>query len=385
MCAIIMSTMMRVSLLVFGFGAVLPVAAAQSSYQSPQFFLNAWRAVDDFPSDLPVSDGEWATVGEFEWQTVATDDPNVERPSMVKLQFKVIGDGIVSITATALFGQFDRYEPSMSNMRSETVATHSVKVNDLVSFPELEQFGIALQSYRLIPVQPDKPYRPRLESKAPSLTFEFAQIDRTMGKVIVHNHSDKAVVNVMVGNVGGQALGALSEAGRTLIAPGATYEFDSNAPFTGWCIKRVCGTEPMPLILEEAVFEDGSYEGDQTVAMEPVANWLGNSAEWKRIVSAAGSFMSDPNRSELGKMQSLASVVDALSIEPDDDTVARFRMRFPDLPAREIQRGEELLAMGMGMERDRVKTYLQMREEDLDRKTNTVPSTTEWWEHYAGR
>jgi hypothetical protein len=62
----------------------------------------------------------------------------------VKLQFRVISDDPVSITAAVLFGEFDHFEPSMGNMGSEIVATHSFKVNDLVSFPELKRFGISL-------------------------------------------------------------------------------------------------------------------------------------------------------------------------------------------------------------------------------------------------
>lgn len=376
--------MAKASFLVLGFCAGLSVAAAQSSYHSPQFFLYAWRAFDDFPSYVPVSDGKWATISKSDWQTIATDDPNVEQPSIVKLQFKVIGDDAVSITATALFGEFDRHEPSMKNMRSETVAAHSFKVNDLVSFPELKRFGISLNlNYRLVPAKPDRPYRPRLESRAPSLTFDFSQVDRLMGKITVHNHSDKAVVAFDMGNAVGTQV-PMPEPGRTLIGPGATYEFDSDAPLTGWCIKHVCGTEPIPLILEEAVFEDGSHEGNETQAMQQAANWLGRSAEWKQIVSAASPTMSNPDLNELEKIHSLASIIDALSIMPDGDTVARFRMQFSDLPKNEMERGEQLLAMGMRMERDYVRWCLQSQKEDLDHKI-LHPSITEWWEQHAGR
>jgi hypothetical protein len=217
------------------------------------------------------------------------------------------------------------------------------------------------------------------------LTFDFAQIDRIMGKITVHNHSDKAVVGLLVRNAGEAGENPWPELGRTLIAPGATYAFDSSVPLSGWCIKRVCGTEPLPLILQDAVFEDGSYEGDQIQAMQQAAYWFGHSAEWKRIVSAARPTMSNPVFDELERIHSLASVIDAVSIEPDDDVVARFRMRFSDLPASELQRGESILAMNMRAERDVMKWRLQMREEDLVRKTHILTSITEWWDHNAGR
>jgi hypothetical protein len=376
--------MMRACFLLLGSCAGLTVAAAQSSYHSPQLFLEAWSDIYGSTQYEPVSDGKWVTISKYDLLTVATNDPNAERPSSVKLQFRVISNDAVSITATVLFGKFDLYEPSMRNMRSETVATHSFRVNDLVSFPELNRIGFSLLNYRLVPAQPDRPYRPRLESKAPSLTFDFAQIDRTTGKISVHNHSEKAVVALMVGNAGGGG-GAQSEPGRTLIAPGATYDFDSSTPISGWCIGRVCGPEPLPLILRYAVFEDGSYEGDQIQAMFQVAYWFGHSAERKRIVGAARPIMSNPDFDESEKIHSLASVIDAVSIEPDEDTITTFRMRFSDLPAGEIQLGESTLAMNMGDERNNVKWRLQRREEDLVRKTHIFPSITEWWDHYAGR
>jgi hypothetical protein len=95
--------------------------------------------------------------------------------------------------------------------------------------------------------------------------------------------------------------------------------------------------------------------------------------------------MSNPVFDELERIHSLASVIDAVSIEPDDDVVARFRMRFSDLPASELQRGESILAMNMRAERDVMKWRLQMREEDLVRKTHILTSITEWWDHNAGR
>lgn len=96
-----------------------------------------------------------------------------------------------------------------------------------------------------------------------------------MGKITVHNHSDKAVVGLLVRNAGEAGENPWPELGRTLIAPGATYAFDSSVPLSGWCIKRVCGTEPLPLILQDAVFEDGSYEGDRIQAMQQAAYWFG--------------------------------------------------------------------------------------------------------------
>jgi hypothetical protein len=119
--------------------------------------------------------------------------------------------------------------------------------------------------------------------------------------------------------------------------------------------------------------------------MQQVAYWFGESAERKRIVSAARPTMSNPDFDESEKIHSLASVIDAVSIEPDEDTITTFRMRFSDLPTGEIQRGESILAMNMRGERNDVKWRLQRREEDLVRKTHIFPSITEWWDHYAGR
>src|ERR1700683_99748 len=136
--------MMKAWLLVLGSCAGLSVAAAQSSYHSPQFFLEAWSDLYASTQYVRVSDGKWGSFGKFDLQTIATKDPNLERPSFVKLQFKVVSDDAISITATVLFGEFDRFEPSMTNLRSEIVATHSFKVNDLVSFPELKRFGVSL-------------------------------------------------------------------------------------------------------------------------------------------------------------------------------------------------------------------------------------------------
>jgi hypothetical protein len=366
--------------LVLALGALMSVAAAQSSYDSPQFFL---QALGDRTSLIPVTNEKSVTLQQGDLHAVATDDPAVERPSYVELRFHVV-ENTVSITVTAFFGGLPYQDPPASDVRSQILVTRSFKLNDAVSFPELTRMGASLD-LRLVSAQPDRPYSPRLTSEAPSLTFEFRQIDRIMGTVTVHNRSDKAVVGFMFGVRGGQGELPQAEPGRTLIAPGGTYQYDSDAPVYGWCIGRVCGPEPLPLILREAIFADGSHEGDEIEAMQQSANWFGRAAEWKQIVSAGSSIMSDRDLDELGKIRGLASIIDGLSPEPDGDTLARFHTQFPDLPPNEMERGEELVAMWMRSERGDIKWRLDSREEDLRRKTQSLPPITEWWNHYAGK
>jgi hypothetical protein len=365
------------TLLYFGwfFVASWWVAAAQSTYHSSQFFL---EALSDHQGTVmvPVSDDESLILFKENLQTIAADDPDVERPSIVKLQVNVASGG-VSIIPTAFFGEYDRFDPSMSNMRPEVLSNHFVKLHEVLSFPELERLGVKL-NYRLVPAQPDHPYRPRLVSRAPSLTFEFVEIDRNMGRITIHNHSNKAVIALDMSQGGSP----IARPGRTLIAPGANYEFDSDAPF---CIKDVCGAEPPPLILLAAVFEDGSHEGDQLRAMSRAADWFGHSAEWKRIVSVMTPIMSIPNLDESEKINSLASAVHEVPADPDGDTVARFRMYFSELPADEIERGESLLAMDMRSERDEVENNLRWTREELDHKANLMGAVAVWWAHYAGK
>ncbi|MGA9670638.1 MAG: hypothetical protein WBQ94_15615 [Terracidiphilus sp.] len=366
------------------FTVSLSVAAAQSTYHSPQFFVEAQAGVNLSVVLAPVFDGSGVTFGKSDLQMVATDNPDVERPSNVKLRFKVASDSVVLISPTVFFGEYDRSDPSMSNMRQQALSTHSFKVNDILSFPELAQLGVKL-NYRLVSAQPDQPYRPRLESKVPALAFEFSQIDRLMGRITIHNQSNSAVVAFEIDNGNGAGEMPQPAPGRGLIAPGSTFEFDFSRPRYR-CIEGVCGTEQLPLILRDAVFEDGSYMGDPKDAMQQSAHWLGRAAEWKRIVSAARPIVSNPDLDEAEKIDSLDRVLQELSIEPDGDIVANFRMRFSDLSASEIHRGGELLAMAMRNERNDVESHLRWRKEDIDHKSrfNNIPPLADWWAYYAG-
>ena len=352
----------------------LSVAVAQSTYQSPQFFLKTLSG-----DLLRVSDGKSALIDKVYLQPIASGDQDVERPAMVELRFKVLGHDEVSITPAALFGKYDRFDPSMSNMRHQLLSTQSVKLHESVSFPELERLGVRL-NYTLVSAQPDRPYRPRLVSRAHSLTFEFVQIDRIMGRITVHNHSNKAVIAFQMS----KGTGPLSRSGRVLIAPREKLEFDSDAPNYGWCIEKVCGPEPLPLILQDAVFEDGSYEGDEIRATEQAADWFGRSTERERILRIAVSIMSNLSFDELARINELASALHQVSIEPDGRTVGLFQVHFSDLPSSELHRGESLLTMNMRGERDDLEFRLQIEKEAIHRKTHYFGPLAVWWANYAG-
>jgi hypothetical protein len=171
----------------------------------------------------------------YELHKLANPASDTRQVSALALESKVAGDEVL-ITASAIFGDADARlkGAALENVPHQILATHSGKLNDSVTFPELESIGLEPITLRIVTAQSDALYRPLPRSKAPSIQIDYAPLNRISGTVTVHNVSGKAVDAFRLGNSAetgsgpSQADTAAQESSKrgssALIAPGSSFQ-----------------------------------------------------------------------------------------------------------------------------------------------------------------
>lgn len=165
--------------------------------------------------------------------------------------------------------------------KEQAVATYRVSENEQISVDGLTQFGAAPFEIKVVRVNPLSPDPPSIVNKTDSIEVIGVRANNSTlpsYTMTVHNRSSKRVaalvINVMVN--GTERLGSMRRRrdGKTFIEAGATEDILLSGAKT--TLKTAEGYLPdsppnQEILISTAVFEDGSYEGEQ----EPAARFRG--------------------------------------------------------------------------------------------------------------
>lgn len=130
------------------------------------------------------------------------------------------------------------------------------------------------------------------------------------------------------------------------------------------------------VILETAVFDSGSYEGNERGAAYLVAGLAGNQTEYNLIVSAVDKIVSDTGSDDAHKIPELFAALNLLDTGANASLVSAFRNWFPDLRQcdgrflRAIDNAEFEEKRGIT---ERLQTYLRS---DAQRRG----PLSDWWD-----
>jgi hypothetical protein len=307
-------------------------------------------------------------------------DPNTRVPSALRLDLNTSAD-TVSITVTVLYGDFDNGKAmgSVEKIPHETIATHSGKLNDEVAFPELERVGLEPITFRIVTPQPVTARNPILRSNAPSVAIDnYATRDRTTDILTVHNLSARTMVAYSIGS------SPDSDSGwsiRTMprIAPGANDQLivsdSSETVANGTCLD---GPQNALIVLQAALFDDGSYEGNMRVAAVLTAHRLGHDLERQRIRSLAEPILANPDLEVSAMVEHIRAAVNQLTVEPDADTIPRLRAQFPDFPESACAGLALEVSNQMKEDKELISTELQRYQADISPR-DTQASFARWW------
>lgn len=240
--------------------------------------------------------------------------------------------GGVQVTVSVL-----RFRPS----HQETpVATVTVRADAAVPVDALRLFGAEAVQLSLSPA-------PRITASLPRLTSAIAGLEAIGVEnapdggpryvVTLKNTStvDLRIFSLDVYRGGRLALsgGRRGPEGRPIIDAGATYTFDVPISVSTASNFAPVAQPADELRITSALWTDGAVDGNVSKALETVAFDYGMFLQLTLVVDAHRRAAADAPTDLRTAIERLRAMTTSLSIEPSDDavTVARLRMRFPDL------------------------------------------------------
>jgi hypothetical protein len=173
-------------------------------------------------------------------------------------------------------------------------------------------------------------------SKVPSLQIAIVSEDRQSYKLVVRNTSPRAVTGIVIARShqnGRQSIEAYDDL-NTMIAPGADHEFKMNINNMSCATtdSSTPGPAPCPIVLEGAIFADGTYGGDAGSLANLEARYLAERTQRQRLRKLLQNTLGDCSLSDAAKIEQVRSGVSQLEENLDPAIIDQIQSRYPDLP-----------------------------------------------------
>jgi hypothetical protein len=226
--------------------------------------------------------------------------------------------------------------------RQLDVATFLARKGEKISVWELRSFGVAPITIRVVGVRDAEDYAPAVTSRAPSVVS--VGIQRVQGRfpkyaISLHNDSGRDISALMVAAYTNERHRLTQMAHRDrnepLIRAGEVYELDAWGGEDG----RNVGESYTPgglseVVIEAAVFTDGSYEGDAEKAAHVRALWTGRRLQIARLATLLREAGGGPDAGTRAGLTALRARVNALDERFDPAALALLLSQFPAFDAR---------------------------------------------------
>ena len=283
------------------------------------------------------------------------------------------------------------------------LGTHSAGLNDTVTLNELKGIGYAPFTIRIVKANPPQIAHPALSSKVPSIqiaitdhgTPYFGDADTQSCTVILHNLSSRGVVGYNLddgrdprtgGGLGQGSCGAYGT--EPVIDPKKDsrpllFTFTHATQMTPQGIVKL-PARPQQIVLEAALFSDGSTEGEPKAAPR-----LSATRESKQvgfipvILPAMDRIVGDSSLNDDTRVARIKEEIFRVSSEPDKATLHSLEAKFPDVPAAELAAD---LTRGLD---DAKKDFWSRLDIYVSKCCQSPPpdhtSVPEWWQRQRSR
>jgi hypothetical protein len=303
-------------------------------------------------------------------------------PSAVELICKVDGDA-VAITATAVFGPFDKTDTSVSlrGHPQQKIGTYSPHLNESIMLREMEQFGLQPWTIRIVNAQMPTPASLPTVNEVPSIQPEILGKDREGYRIALRNLSSLAVTAFLVETTFDHNSNFQEGNDRgVLIAPGANHEFrlfcDTSAS------KTASSMAPAPaacaFILKAALFADGSYEGDVSAAAGLAARPIAALFQSRCVHELIDNILTDSSLDDTARLARIRSELPKLFEQSAPAILEQIRLRFPGLPPAGLGYVNASIIGELAFGKKRALRAL----EEFERLPEQGPSSrslTQWW------
>lgn len=230
--------------------------------------------------------------------------------------------------------------------RKEPVGSYLLRENEKLTVNELTAFGVAPFELTVVRVAPKSAALPALtnntrsvqlinaeavESTFPSYKFTFLN---TAGKDIMALYLETFVD-------GKRRTSSMphNQDGTPLIAAGATYEYKRQLNNVARPTSTASYSPETPpnqsVVIQTAIFDDGTYEGEASAAANFRALSLGDKKQLERLVALFRNALESTEPNVETRLNNLRSEVNALGIEADQTALDKLLSDFAALPENE--------------------------------------------------
>jgi hypothetical protein len=328
--------------------------AQQKGVAASSTLLAVERVDDDMPGmqiqAVNSPDGGSLETGRF--HRVSEWKPPAGGALVSRLKIRAFAEGdAVRIKVLVIFDDsepIDKPGPKYG-AREQPVADYLAREGETVTVRELARFGVEPLVLRVVKARPlpeEQPLAapPEIENRLKSVEVISLTPDPASPngyKLALRNLTQKNIVALEVYESEGGKRGGLSQTvmqfmpGRALIAPGAIFETRLGTGGTpGRWTPQGFVPDPARLLtfaVGTIVFDDGTYEGEPSVAANIEAGQVGLRLQRKRMLSLLNQITDAPGLDVKATLEKLKSQVAALRIDVDEAVLNKLLARYPSL------------------------------------------------------
>jgi len=364
---------------------------AQSPELPPRFALEVQTGEGTKPTYAVVSrtpdDPQPRTV--FFLHTLLPLPQNVPaakgKPSALGLEYKEDGDA-VSVVASLYFDYSTAKIDDLSKRPHQQIGSYSLHLEESVLLEEMKSFGVQPVTVKVVSAR-----APRSDiqatSKIPGLQIAVTGEDRVVYKLEVRNLSSQPVIGLMIewSSPNGQKNGSAAYDDRKpLILSGGSYKIPMNKNDVGCNPPENPTLDPVPcpIVLNGAVFADGTHVGDTASLASMEAYGAATSEPRRQLQRLMQAIMDDPDLSDTEKLARLRSEIPKL-VEPTvAPVIDQLRPGYPEL------RDEDWLRIGNSMNRSlhqekEMILHDLAKYEEASRSGEDTESLTRWMRRWG--
>jgi hypothetical protein len=254
-------------------------------------------------------------------------------PSALGLEFKEEGDS-ASIVASLYFGALTQQSVDLSKHPSKRIGTYSLRLGESVVLQEMRPFGVQPYTITLITGQIPRS-NTQAQSKVPALQLTIVGEDRTKFKLMVHNVSRQTVMGVVIVRAVENSHNTLTvyDDRDPLILPDALHYFPMNSQELTCPSPDKSSPDPVPcpIVLEGALFTDGSHAGNPLIVARLEASQVTTSGPRRQLRELLTRIVNDPGVPDAQKIEQLRTEIPKLPEQSDSEALDRIRPRYPEL------------------------------------------------------
>jgi hypothetical protein len=248
--------------------------------------------------------------------------------------------------------------------RQDTVGSYLLQENERLVVYDMTAFGLEPFEVTVVRVEAKGALLlPAVTSNAPSVQVKNIEaVDSTfpMFKLTLKNISEKNVIALYVETF---AQGRLRSSGmprnrdgEPLIRGGTTYEFKRELNKDARPSGGGFAPEPAPnqaVLIKTAIFDDGTYEGDATMAAQYKAFAYGERTQLQRLIARYREALESTDQDAQTLLENLRRQVNALDVEAELPVLDKLLTEYGAADASILKSSIELTMFGM--KKDRLK------------------------------